>query len=131
MDKAKEKINLFLKKIKEMPDFHRVKFVYLFGSYSHAKENKLSDIDFAVYYRGDKRDRFKFRIKLLGNLPDNFDVQIFQDLPLHVRMDVLKGKIIYSNDMTFAYDTAYETIKSFEHFKKYYYDYINTGKLRI
>lgn len=120
-----EQINLFLKKLKEMPDFDRVKFVFLFGSVAERKQNKLSDIDFAIYFDGDSKNRFKFRLKLLAKLPDNFDVQIFQDLPLYVRKEVLKGKLIYAKDLTFAYDVAYETIKAFEDFKKYYYDYIN------
>ncbi len=121
---SKDKIDLFMKKLKEIRDFDRVKFVFLFGSYSNGKQNKLSDVDFAVYYEGNSRERFNFRLKLLGKLPDNFDVQIFQDLPLYVRMEVLKGKLICSSDLTFAYDMAYETIKSFEDFKKYYYDYV-------
>jgi len=123
MDK-KNKINLFLKKLKEMSDFHRVRFVFLFGSYSSGKQNKLSDVDFAVYYGGNARERFKFRVKLLGELPESFDVQIFQDLPLYVRMEVLKGKLIYNSDLDFVYETAYSTIKAFEDYKKYYYDYI-------
>lgn len=120
----KDKINLFMRKLKEMPDFNRVKFVFLFGSYSNGKQNKFSDIDFAVYYKGDSKERFKFRLNILGKLPDNFDVQIFQDLPLYVRMNVLKGKLIYNSDLDFVYDKAYETIKVFEDFKKYYYDYL-------
>ena len=126
-----QKIKLFLKKLKEMPDFANVKFVYLFGSFANNKQNKLSDIDFAIYYDGNSKERFKFRLKLMAKLPDKFDVLIFQDLPLYIRMNVLKGKIIYAKDLTLAYDTAYETIKAFEDFKKYYYDYINTRKLKV
>jgi len=127
----KDKKDLFMRKLKEMPDFNKVKFIFLYGSYAENKQNKLSDIDFAVYYQGDKKERFNFRLKILGKLPDNFDVQIFQDLPLFVRIEVLKGKLIYTKDLAFVYDTAYQTIKAFEGFKKYYYDYINTRKLRI
>jgi len=126
MDK---KINLFIEKLKKMPDFSKVKFVFLFGSQVNKRANKFSDYDFVVYYDGDKRKRFNFRIKLLGNLPDNFDVQIFQDLPLHVRINVFK-KLIYAKNLDFVYETAYSTIKEFEYFKKYYYDYINTRKLK-
>ena len=120
----KSEINLFLEKLKEMPDFNKVKFVFLFGSYALKKQNKFSDIDFAVYHDGNTKERFKFRIKLLAKLPEKFDIQIFQDLPLYVRNDVLKGKVIYAQDLTFAYDMAYQTIKEFDGFKKYYYDYI-------
>jgi len=120
----KEKINLFLKKIRKMPNFNKVRFIFLFGSYSNNQQNKISDIDFAVFYNGNNIERFKFRKKLLGNLPNKFDVQIFQDLPLFVRINVLKGKLIYFKDETFVYDKAYETIKKFEDLKKYYEDYI-------
>ncbi len=125
-----DKTDLFMKKLREMPDFDRVKFVFLFGSVAEGNSNKLSDVDFAVYYDGDGRKRFKFRLKLLGKLPDGFDVQIFQDLPLYVRINVLKGKLIYSGDLDFAYEVAYDTIKRFEDFKKGYYDYINLEKIK-
>jgi predicted nucleotidyltransferase len=131
MDNKESMIKLFLEKLKEMPDFHRVKFAILFGSHSQGKENKMSDIDFAVFYEGDSKKRFDFRLKLMAKLPDKFDVQIFQDLPLYVRIEALKGKIIYKKELAFVYEKAYETIKDFERFKKYYYDYINTGKIRV
>jgi len=124
-------IKLFLNVMKRISDFNRVKFVFLFGSYAQGKQNKLSDIDFAIYYDCDKKERFKFRLNLLSKLPDNFDVHIFQDLPLFIRKDVLKGKLIYVKNKAFAYDIAYETIKEFDHFKKYYDDYIKRRRLRI
>jgi len=119
------KVELFLERIKKLDTFGRVKFVFLFGSYSEGKESKLSDIDFAVYYEDRKEERLHFRKKLLSVLSDNFDVQIFQDLPLFIRIQVLKGRLIYFKDRLFVYDMAYETIKKFEDFKKYYQDYIN------
>ncbi len=121
----KDKIKLFMNKLREMPDFDRVKFVILFGSQAEGRANKMSDYDFAAYYNGNDKERFKFRIKFGEKLPDNYDIQIFQDLPLHVRKEVLKGKIIYAKELSFVYDIAYQTIKAFEDFKKYYYDYID------
>ena len=126
-----EKIKLFMRKLREIPNFGRVKFIILYGSYLDRKQNKLSDIDFAIFYDGDKNQRFKFRLKLLSKLPSEFDVQIFQDLPLFIRQKVLKGKIIYTQDLNFVYDIAYATIKAFEDFKKYYYDYIERRPMII
>lgn len=120
-----------MKKLKEMLDFDKVEFVFLFGSVPEKKDNKLSDIDFAVYHSGNKKERFKFRIKLLAKLSDKYDIQIFQDLPLYVRINVLKGKLIYAKNEQFAYDEAYETIKSFEDYKKYYYDYLERKPIII
>jgi hypothetical protein len=39
-------------------------------------------------------------------------------------MQVLKGKVLYSDDTPFMYHKAYETIKEFESFKRRYYDYL-------
>lgn len=125
----KKEINLFMKELKKMPDFNRVKFVILFGSYSGGEENKLSDIDFAVYYEGDKDERYEFRKSISDN--EKFDIQIFQDLPLYVRINVLGGKIVYAKNISFVYNIFYETIKNFERFKKYYYDYIENRRIRI
>jgi len=127
----KEKINLFMKELKKMPDFDKVDFVFLYGSCINNRQNQTSDIDFAVYYKGSKKERFEFRLKILKELPNNFDINIFQDLPLFVRAEVLKGKLIYAKDKLFVYNIAYQTIKAFEDFKKYYYDYLKTRKLRI
>lgn len=131
LKKLKLSIVEVLKGIKQMADFSRVKFIVLFGSYSSGKQNKLSDIDFAVYYDGNEDERYEFRKKMLGKFQDDFDIHIFQDLPLYVRINVLKGKLIYAKDLTFVYDKYYETIKEFERFKKYYYDYIGNRRLRI
>ncbi len=120
----KEKIKVFLKKLKSMPDFNSVKFVFLFGSVARNEDNKLSDIDLAVYYEGNKKERFNFRIKLLSQLSNDYDVKVFQDLPLFIKKSVLTGKLVYYKDIQFVYSVAYETIKQFNDFKKAYYDYI-------
>ena len=125
-----KEVKKFLKKLKARKDFHRVKFVILFGSQTTGKANKMSDYDFAVYYEGDKKERFQFRISFGGQISDNFDLQVFQDLPIFVRKEVLKGKIIYAEDLSFVYESAYETIKEFDDFKKYYYDYIGVEEIR-
>ena len=61
---------------------------------------------------------------------EKHDVKIFQDLPLRIKKEVLKAKVLYAEDFTFVYDIAYETIKAFEDFKKYYYDYIGLEKIK-
>mgnify|MGYP006291850749 CR=1 FL=1 len=117
-----------IKKIKRLGG-RNVKFIILFGSVSCGKDNKFSDIDIAVYYKGNKKQRFDFRKKVLINLPDRYDVKIFQDLPLYIQKEVLKGRLVYASDMFFVYNKAYEVIQGFEDFKKAYYDYINLEKI--
>lgn len=105
-----------------MPDFHRVKFVILFGSQARGDANKMSDYDFAVYYEGNTEERHLFLFNI--NFDKKFDGKVFQDLPLFIQKEVFKGNVIYAENLTFVYDVAYETIKRFERFKKYYYDYL-------
>lgn len=126
----KKEITLFMKKLEGMKDFDRVKFVILFGSQASGKANPMSDYDLAVYYEGNNKKRFNFCIKLSGILGEKFDVKIFQDLPLYVQKEVLKGKIIYCKDLKFVHDIAYKAIQRFEDFKKAYYDYIGLEEIR-
>jgi hypothetical protein len=60
----------------------------------------------------------------LSRLPSNFDVQIFQLLPLFVRKEVLKGKLIFAKDEGFVYEKVYETLEDFESFEPYLLDYL-------
>lgn len=121
----KKKILLLANALKKTKNVKKIKFFILYGSQDNGKANKLSDYDFCIYYDGNNRERFNFRLNILGNLGSEFDIQIFQDLPIFVRKEVLKGKVIYCQDEDQLYDIAYQTIKEFEHFKKYYYDYLN------
>ena|SRR3989344_3257080 len=123
-----DEIKNFLTKIKKKRDFNKVKFVVLYGSYSKGKQNKMSDLDFCVYYDGSKKDSYKMRMRLLGELGDKYDVQMFKSLPLFLRKEVLRGKIVYLKDRKFIYDVAYSTIKEFDDFKKHYYLYINNER---
>ncbi len=123
-------VKIFLEKLKETPNFRKVKFVFYYGSRISGIATNLSDFDFCIFYDGDSQERFEFLIKLGSKLSDDFDIHIFQDLPLFVRKEVLKGKLIYCKDEDFVYDKARETINEFEDFKKRYYDYIGLEKMK-
>ena len=117
-------IKLFMAKIRKISGFNNVNFVILYGSRAIGKENLMSDYDLAVYYDSSKKERFNFLVN--ASFDKKFDVKIFQDLPIYIKKEVLKGKVIYTKkgNESFICDIAYETIKEFEMFKKYYYDYI-------
>lgn len=96
----------------------KVRFVVLYGSAAKGKLTKLSDIDLAVFFNGDKRERFEFRKKILGRVGNEFDIQIFQDLPLYVQKDILStGKVMYSVDYIETFEIFMKTIRGFEDFK--------------
>jgi len=103
----------------------KVRFIILYGSASSGRMKSDSDIDISVYYDADDSEGSQFRLKVLSDMFDDiYDIKIFQQLPLPLRMEVLKGKVLYEDGTVFMYDKAYETIKEFESFKRRYYDYL-------
>lgn len=122
--RVKDEVKKFLKTVKKLKGFEKVKFIFLYGSASRGFARGDSDIDICIFYDGDKEEANRFRIKLLSMLPSRFDVQIFQSLPLYVRKEVIKGIPIYVRDMEFLYKIAFKTVQDFEDFKRHFYDYI-------
>jgi len=122
MHNISEKSDRAVQKIRSLGG-DKIRFIILYGSASEGRMKEDSDIDISVYY--DDADASEFRLKVLSDLFDDiYDIKIFQQLPLPLRMQVLKGKVLYSDDTPFLYDKAYETIKEFESFKRGYYDYL-------
>ena len=126
METEKNEIQSTVEKIKKIGK-EKVKFIILYGSVSEKKQTPMSDIDLAVYYDDTKEKRFRFRMKILGEVGEKFDIQTFQDLPLYVKNEVLKGKILYCPDHKILYDTDRATYQDFEEFKYRFYDYIKGG----
>ncbi|MCK4730585.1 MAG: nucleotidyltransferase domain-containing protein [Candidatus Aenigmarchaeota archaeon] len=102
--------------------------VILYGSVSRGEQRKDSDIDICLVLKEDypKTKFTEKRLEYLKNVGVDIDIQIFQQLPLYIRKEVLKGKILISKDEDKLYELAYKTIKEFEDFRKYYYDYLNS-----
>lgn len=122
----KNEIHSTVEKIKKIGK-EKVKFIILYGSVSEEKQTPMSDIDLAVYYDDTKEKRFRFRMKILGEVNEKFDIQTFQDLPLYVKNEVLKGKVLYCPDHKILYDTDRATYQDFDDFKNRFYDYIKGG----
>jgi predicted nucleotidyltransferase len=97
----------------------------LYGSSVEGISRAESDIDLYINIDEDTDyERSSFRLKVLSELPDLFDVQIFAQLPLYVKKEVIKGKVIFCRDEEYLYETAISVIKEFEDFKYRFYDYI-------
>jgi predicted nucleotidyltransferase len=131
MNSLDEKLNKAIARIDSLDDFEKVEFVIQYGSSVNGMMTKDSDIDLAIYYDGkDDSELSQYRFKLLSNLFDDiYDIQIFQQLPLYIRTEVLKGNAIYCKDRIFLYDVARQTIEEFDAFKHRYYDYIGERRL--
>ncbi|MCC7573005.1 MAG: nucleotidyltransferase domain-containing protein [Candidatus Methanofastidiosum sp.] len=118
-------LNKELELIKKIKGFEHVRFIFLYGSTSTGNANKNSDIDLCIYYEGLENEASRFRLKVLSELSsDKYDVKIFHQLPLYIKKEVLKGILLYSDDTTFVHEVALDTIKDFDYFKRFYYDYI-------
>jgi uncharacterized protein len=79
-----------IKKISEVWGFENVQFIILYGSVTQGNATPVSDIDICFYYNGPRDDASRFRFEVISQLGDRFDLQVFQQLPLYVRMEVLK-----------------------------------------
>lgn len=120
-----------LKKLKELPHFDKLKFVYVYGSSVTGKPTEKSDIDIALYYDiAGTRELYDLQFLISGSFPDKYDTHIFQLLPLYVKIDVFKGNLIYTDDKGFAHDIAWKTIKEYNDFEPRY-KYILYGKAGI
>jgi len=114
-----------MEKVKKIQGFEKVRFIMLYGSSVEGITRQESDIDLCIDIDADTDyERSSFRLKVLSELPDLFDVQIFAQLPLYVKKEVIKGKVIFCRDEGYLYETAISVIKEFEDFKYRFYDYI-------
>ncbi|MCZ7382286.1 MAG: nucleotidyltransferase domain-containing protein [Candidatus Methanoperedens sp.] len=124
-DEIDEIVKNGLEKVKTIQGFEKIRFIILYGSAVNGTIRKDSDIDLCIDIDADTDyERSSFRLKVLSELPEFFDVQIFAQLPLYVKKEVLKGKVIFCRDEAYLYETAISTIKEFEDFKYRFYDYI-------
>ena len=120
-------IERFMETLRSMSDFDKVEFVILYGSEARGEAWENSDIDLCVYYSAeDKKEMSRFRLRLLIELSrDKYDVQVFQLLPLYVRVEVLKGEVLYAKNLNFLYEVALNTVRDFELFKPLLNDYLH------
>ena len=116
---AEENIGRVIGRIRKLGG-DRIAFIALYGSVTKNRDTPLSDIDLAVFYEGNKEERFKFRMSVLGRTGDEFDVQIYQDLPLYIQKEVISyGKLLYYKEYDVVFDIYINVIKNFDDFKRH------------
>lgn len=114
--------------MQKIPGFEHVQFIILYGSAAEERMTASSDIDLCMYYDGDRDEAARFRHNVLSLLSGkHFDIQVFHELPLYIRVEVLKGIPVFTRDTRFLYDKATETLKEFNDFRHRLYDY--TGQV--
>lgn len=119
-----------VRQMQQLSGFEHVQFIILYGSAAEERMSPESDIDLCVYYEGCSGDAAQFRHRALSDLPGTrFDIQIFQQLPLYVRVEVIRGIPVFVRNTRFLYERAIDTLRDFEDFKHRLYDY--TGQAMI
>ncbi|MGQ4895024.1 MAG: type VII toxin-antitoxin system MntA family adenylyltransferase antitoxin [Candidatus Njordarchaeia archaeon] len=112
-----EKFNELVNKILEVGG-DKVLFVILYGSRAEGYARSTSDYDIAIYYEDIKEERYKFLSKLWGKIGGNYDLRIFQDLPLVLKSKILKnGKFLYIRDFNKLFKIANAIRKEYEDFR--------------
>ena len=125
MKTIEEYVRHALKRLKITEGFRHVRFIILYGSVAEERATETSDIDLCIYYDGKREESQLFRFAALSELcDDRYDIQIFGNLPLYVRKEVLRGRVLYCPDERFLYDIARETIQDYDAFKHRLDDYL-------
>ena len=96
-DEIDKLIKNSVERLKNLQGFEKVNFIVLYGSSVEGVPRAESDIDLCIDIDADTEyERSCFRLKILSELSDLFDVQIFEQLPLYVKKEVIKGKVIFA-----------------------------------
>lgn len=97
--------------------------VMVFGS--HARNEEYRDIDVCIVLNKRVGNGSMSEKRLHYVSEYNFDVHIFQQLPLYIRVRVLReGKILFCRDIDALYDIASQTAREFGYFKPAYEGYL-------
>ena len=78
----------------------RIMAILLFGSHAGGVVTKRSDIDIcAIFTDISLREATKFRIRIMGELPEKADVQVFNILPQKIKREIARNhKVLYKKD---------------------------------
>jgi len=102
--------------------------VIIFGSAARDEKVLLSDVDICLVITSQPKsfELTSLSHKRLEYMKDNsLDVRIFQQLPLYIRVRVLKeGRILFVRNENKLYELAFRTAQAFEDFKHIYYGYL-------
>lgn len=121
VSKIKQRI---LKQLREAHLLSKTEFIILFGSVPEGRQNPLSDIDVCISLQATPKERLRTRMELLGKLPDRYDIQIFEDLPLYVKKSVLGGTLLYCKNQTKTHQRAIQVLQEYEDFEPLYLQHI-------
>ena len=94
------KNSISIQQIKEELNFHKDKWVIVFGSWlGNYYIPDRSDIDVAVLSKNKNKEyNLQFWADIIGNAPSNYDLRIFEILPLTLQMNIITNyQVIYGD----------------------------------
>lgn len=123
-------VNDLVNRLLALDERSLIRFIILYGSSVRGEERSGSDLDICIYFDAESEGRDGFRVNALKAIfSENVDIHMFQDLPLQVRSEVLKGKVLYSDDDVFIHDTAYRHLREYGDFKHRLLDYLGMERI--
>lgn len=119
-----EKIREIKKRVKKIFDLQEVHSILVFGSLTKGEISERSDIDICVIAPNAK-NKERLANKIAGMLPKNYDVCLFELLPLYMKIEIIKNHIIlYTKDKLELYEYFY-------HYRKLWKDQEHRQKLTL
>ncbi len=93
-----------VKELKELQN--EILAILIYGSLAKGKKNEKSDIDICIV--APYTDTGRLYTKLLPLMKENYDIKIFEDMPLFLKMEVIKNhKIVYTKNVYQLYEYFY------------------------
>ncbi len=118
--------NVSDKLLKEINKDKQVMAVLLFGSLARGEKNKDIDICLVLDKKYSPLQMSRKKLKYSSLVKSDYDIQIFQQLPLFIRKRIIgEGKIIYCADDDALYEVVFSTIKEFDLYEKVYNLYLD------
>lgn len=92
--------------------------IILFGSVAHGKAREDSDIDISIVTRSNVPD--STRMELLSYGSDKIDIHLFLDLPLTIRMRVIReGELLFCSDLLSFHRIKIDTVRQYLDFSPF------------
>ncbi len=103
--------------------------IVLFGSRARGDGEVTSDLDICLVLEPSDYSDLELshkRLEYLGLFSTfNLDIQVYQQLPLYIKIRILKeGTILFCRDEDSLYSLAFSTVQQFEDFRRTYYSYL-------
>ncbi|MBI2629629.1 nucleotidyltransferase domain-containing protein [Candidatus Pacearchaeota archaeon] len=103
----------------------KIMAVFLFGSAARGEQYRDIDLCLVLDKKYSNLEMSKKRLEYLSIAKDKVDIQIFQQLPVYIRIRVIKeGKILLCKNEDNLYELAFENIKEFGFYEKLYNLYL-------